>query len=637
MGYCFCYFTRSYTLTAFYFHYPKTRAPKFSKVLFVTQYIISIAVFLVFLIKTSVIDGSIIFHADGQFWDFKEKQATILVAIMLVIYMIIFIIVGLWRCIIQDKKYKAQTIGLFIGMVILSFLPAVANYLSKTGVIGRDLHMTGWYLIMIVAWFLITIIYLNITEDRTSVMTKIMAITFTMMVTVLVLWGYIVEKKMVESYDIVKMEQSIRASENKNIQIPDLVYITYTQEAQRKTKTIISDNIDPNKTVIQFSYYNNERYTLAGFDYNFFRNDIHKTMILFVYTYIIILLLVSGGFIIFFRGAIVIPLKNLIAGMRTVNTDNDLTIQVPLRSNDELSYLTTNFNAMVRTLESNRKALKDYSNNLEYKVEERTLELQAAMEELEATNDQLVIAKDKLWGEMELAKRIQTILLPKELHIPGYEVTAYMDPADEVGGDYYDVITIDNKHWFIIGDVSGHGVTSGLVMMMAQTAIRTVLNQDAQTKPSELLKNINATLSYNIKKIGENKYMTLTVFAFIESHEFLYSGLHQDIIVYRAKKHIIEIIETKGMWVGLIDDIDGMVDNNSFSLEKGDAFILYTDGITESYIEQRSTMFGVKKLAEIFLNTIDSGVDITCKRILQSLESYEKDDDVTFLIVKRIN
>jgi hypothetical protein len=74
-------------------------------------------------------------------------------------------------------------------------------------------------------------------------------------------------------------------------------------------------------------------------------------------------------------------------------------------------------------------------------------------------------ARDALWSEMELAKRIQTALLPDNEKIKGFEIAATMSPAEEVGGDYYDIIeTPKGDKWVTIGDVSGHGVDSGLLM-----------------------------------------------------------------------------------------------------------------------------------------------------------------------------
>ncbi|MGD9251593.1 MAG: hypothetical protein PVG19_10240, partial [Desulfobacterales bacterium] len=79
---------------------------------------------------------------------------------------------------------------------------------------------------------------------------------------------------------------------------------------------------------------------------------------------------------------------------------------------------------------------------------------------------ELKAARDAIWSEMELAKRIQTALLPDKQKVQGYEIAATMKPAREVGGDYYDIVeTPQGDKWVTIGDVSGHGVDSGLIMM----------------------------------------------------------------------------------------------------------------------------------------------------------------------------
>ena len=105
--------------------------------------------------------------------------------------------------------------------------------------------------------------------------------------------------------------------------------------------------------------------------------------------------------------------------------------------------------------------LRRSNDTLEVQVAERTEELRKTLAEL--------------WSEMDLARKIQTVLLPSETRFRDYEVSAMMVPASTVGGDYYDIIRTDGSDWLLIGDVSGHGVTAGLTMMMIQTAIRTVV------------------------------------------------------------------------------------------------------------------------------------------------------------------
>lgn len=288
--------------------------------------------------------------------------------------------------------------------------------------------------------------------------------------------------------------------------------------------------------------------------------------------------------------------------------------------------------------------IKDNMNKaLEFKVEERTYELKAAMKEMESINGELKQTRDALWGEMVLAKKIQTILLPPEPVIEGYEIAAFMAPAEEVGGDYYDVINSNGRDWIVIGDVSGHGVSSGLIMMMAQTAIHTALEQDSSMSPSQLLNTINESLSKNIEQMSEDKYMTMTALATDKDGGFRFSGLHQDIIVYRDKTKQIELVNTQGMWIGMHRPLDGLLNENRLELKSGDAILLYTDGLTEAsrksngiaHAIAKREMFGEEKLQRLFAGLAHRSVEEVKNDILGALADYECRDDVTFMILRR--
>ncbi len=244
-------------------------------------------------------------------------------------------------------------------------------------------------------------------------------------------------------------------------------------------------------------------------------------------------------------------------------------------------------------------------------------------------------AHDALWGEMELAKKIQTVLLPVSPVIEGFSIAAYMSPADEVGGDYYDVIHIGGKDWIVIGDVSGHGIPAGLIMMMVQTAIKSVLSERPTIPPQELLRVINGVIYENISKLGGIKYMTITIMAVRENDRFYFSGLHQDIMVYRASKREVELIETRGMWIGLVDNINGMMEEDSMLLEPGDVMFLYTDGITEA-ADKAGNLFSSEKLADLFKENGEHMPDYIKDSVLAALTDYKASDDVTMLILKRL-
>ncbi|MBU0993448.1 MAG: SpoIIE family protein phosphatase [Proteobacteria bacterium] len=289
----------------------------------------------------------------------------------------------------------------------------------------------------------------------------------------------------------------------------------------------------------------------------------------------------------------------------------------------------------IKLAEDEAQKNKELSQTLEVKVYERTEELKTAIDELEIINAQLIQAHDALWGEMQLAKKIQTILLPGKPEISNYEVTAYMNPADEVGGDYYDIIHSGSYDWIAIGDVSGHGVPAGLVMMMVQTAVHLCLTMHPDFSPSELLIAINRVISFNIKKMGEDKYMTITVLACGQNGNIHFSGLHQDMMVYRANTKRIDLINTRGMWIGLMDDIDGMIKDDHLTLQSGDTMLLFTDGLTEARRKNNEVAFGEDRLEAILLDTGAQSTETTKSEILKALDNFTCTDDVTFLILKR--
>jgi histidine kinase len=273
-------------------------------------------------------------------------------------------------------------------------------------------------------------------------------------------------------------------------------------------------------------------------------------------------------------------------------------------------------------LRSATDQLRRSNDTLEVQVAERTEELQRTLAEL--------------WSEMDLARKIQTVLLPNETRFRDYEVSATMVPASTVGGDYYDIIRTEGSDWVLIGDVSGHGVTAGLTMMMIQTAIRTVvLGSDPKREkltPAQVLSKVNAAVRSNLQKVDEDHYMTITGLQLEGSH-VRYSGLHQDILVYRAGSRVVERIETRGMWIGPMDDIEPLLRDDTLELSKGDIMLLFTDGITEATI--RGRVLGTDGLASVFGDLAAGGSDLggILKGIMQSMEGAPQ-DDVTMVAVR---
>lgn len=240
-----------------------------------------------------------------------------------------------------------------------------------------------------------------------------------------------------------------------------------------------------------------------------------------------------------------------------------------------------------------------------------------------------------LWGEMELAKKIQTALVPRHFALTGCEVAAVMRPADQVGGDYYDLFEIDGVEWVLIGDVSGHGVPAGLIMMMCQTSVRSVLAANPHIDPDELLALVNRTLTQNIERLGEDKYMTISAFKREPNGSFKVAGMHQDLLIYRAKSARVERLLAEGTWLGISADIRTLNPVRAIELEPGDALVLYTDGITEA--RRHGEMLDVEGLERTVTAHGCEGAEAILGGILETLSDYEVNDDVAAVIIKQLD
>lgn len=245
-------------------------------------------------------------------------------------------------------------------------------------------------------------------------------------------------------------------------------------------------------------------------------------------------------------------------------------------------------------------------------------------------------ARDAIWSEMELAKRIQTALLPEKKKVLGFEISATMKPAKEVGGDYYDIIeTPTGDKWIAIGDVSGHGVDSGLIMMMAQTSILSMVNNFQGCKPSAILKSVNTVIRENISRLGSDHYMTLMALH-LEDSRMTLAGKHQDVLIYRAAVNKIEVLPTTGTWLGISDEIETHLEDISTNINEGDIVLLFTDGITEA-TNKEGVLYGQERLEQALSQYADVPVSRLLEKIIEDVTHFQEEqmDDMTLVVIKR--
>jgi serine phosphatase RsbU (regulator of sigma subunit) len=251
---------------------------------------------------------------------------------------------------------------------------------------------------------------------------------------------------------------------------------------------------------------------------------------------------------------------------------------------------------------------------------------------------ELKAARDALWGEMEVAKRIQTALLPQNRRVGAYDVAARMLPAAEVGGDYYDIIQGEREgsSWVCIGDVSGHGVESGLVMMMTQTSILSLVQENPGLTPAQVFAAVNGVLNENISRLATSRYMTLNVVR-LRDDRLTVAGKHQDVLVWRRAAGRVEPISNEGSWIGIMKDVASSVSDQEIPMREGDVALFYTDGATEA-MSAAGEMFGEERLAAALARVAERPLDSALEALFADVAAFQgtQDDDITMMLVRRL-
>jgi sigma-B regulation protein RsbU (phosphoserine phosphatase) len=270
-------------------------------------------------------------------------------------------------------------------------------------------------------------------------------------------------------------------------------------------------------------------------------------------------------------------------------------------------------------------------------VELRVLagEMNRMVGELKESRQQMV-AKERLEKEMEISSRIQTSILPRKVEVPGLEVAARMIPATEVGGDYYDVFPAPGGCFIGVGDVAGHGLTSGLIMLMVQSVIAGLGRKDPDAPPREIVRVLNAVLFDNIRhRLGNDEHVTFSLLRYRRDGRVVFAGAHEEIVICRAATGKCELVSTPGPWLGAMADVGQVTEDSELLLSDGDVMVLYTDGVTET-MDKGGEQFGIERLMAAVEGRRTEPVEKIRDAILDQVAQFgaQQDDDVTLLIVR---
>jgi len=282
------------------------------------------------------------------------------------------------------------------------------------------------------------------------------------------------------------------------------------------------------------------------------------------------------------------------------------------------------------------------NNNLEKIVEERTSELTFTNKLLEKTNFNLEYEKKRAEKEIELASFVQQSFYRHNIPvIDDWEIAFYSQALAGVSGDLYDFYTHQNiLDGLGIFDVSGHGISSGLVTMLVKNIIQQEFVLGENDDLSEVMNKINDRV---IKEKGNiENYLTGILIRMKENYIELVNAGHPQPILYKAKDNFSDIYENENQnryGVIGISDFPIRFDSVQINLEHNDEILLYTDGILDCKNENKDDFGKTRLLSSFQKNIQNNNIADQVQGIINDLKNFMGNsllnDDITLVILKK--
>ncbi|MAQ64057.1 hypothetical protein CL647_06860 [bacterium] len=252
------------------------------------------------------------------------------------------------------------------------------------------------------------------------------------------------------------------------------------------------------------------------------------------------------------------------------------------------------------------------------------------------------IKQIRLNGEIEIAQKIQSEIIPQNHVIPNCTTSAYLRSSDEVGGDFYDIHTKNNHNWIILGDVAGHGIGSGMVMLMIQSIFSSLIHSSKLIDPASINKQANKILCQNFERLSEPRPISLVTLHTEDGKTFKFHGNHENLFIYKhnEKKVIHHSINHLPFGIGLTDELKNKCfQSSSISLSEKDVLLLATDGLTEAYKEgnPKKEQFNDTRIKQLLEDIGTESTETIKTNLIENINTFTNKiflDDITFIIIK---
>ena len=236
--------------------------------------------------------------------------------------------------------------------------------------------------------------------------------------------------------------------------------------------------------------------------------------------------------------------------------------------------------------------------------------------------------------QLEIARKVQQQLYPGPISLPGFDIAGGAYPADETGGDYFDFIpTPDGYLWIVVGDVSGHGIASALVMAEARAFIRSYARMGLD--PGEVLQRVNQELTADAGK--ERFVPTIIVRLDPEKQSLVYANAgHIPGYLLNGSGEVVSVMGITGIPLGCLPDYE-FSSSELIELSPGSLVCLFTDGITEA-MDAGDNQFGFDRTLDVIKRNRRTGARQVVEQLYQAACSFSggrpQEDDITSVICK---
>ncbi len=259
---------------------------------------------------------------------------------------------------------------------------------------------------------------------------------------------------------------------------------------------------------------------------------------------------------------------------------------------------------------------------------------QAAIAIENAQLHEQIVQQTLLDQDLKLAKEVQLAFLPKQApNVTGYEFFKYYSPANWIGGDYFDFIPIDEHRWaVVVADVVGHGVAAA--MFMAKLSAETRFAFSAYADPAIAMQKLNDSLC----ELNAERFVTM-ILVIIDSQSnklIVANAGHMAPLLKAANGEIREIGSTDGGFpLAIIPDSEYAVTETT--MESGEMFVLYTDGIFEAP-DAEGKQFSIGRISELLQNA-NQNCEVIGQQIITAVKTHigttPQEDDMCLVVVRR--